>query len=1211
MFILHLSDIHIRTGDIIKCRYTEYYDVFSKLIAHIKNVYKKSDLICVITGDIFHHKNKIEASGIILFKFLLTELCNHCSHVYLIRGNHDYKQECPEEPDLIGSLISHLAHMNLTYFDKSGAYRSLSSPDISFGLQAIQDDMLEEFPTPLETKWKVALFHGQISKKNVNIKGYDIALLGDIHLQQVIGGKCENVQKPQAVSENISLLQKYSFKDTFVMAYAGSMIQQDFSEPILGHGFLIWDLEERVVSCFQIHNNHGFVTIDDCNKVHLRYCDANTWLDIDVCSSVKWFPKNIRVRGASIANAESECMKHGLNVESSSIFNSKSKAVDCLIDLDKDSCAGVIQLCSADNWIKYIKTNPNLNLPCSEWENWLKEPNLTLRAILPSTLSKERTDRISKRIDAYLDGIQRNVVHSLKILSMSWEYILCFKGSNHFDFTQMDKSISILNGKNGTGKTSFLECITIGLFGEGFPSRYNKNYTSSIINNEKPSHSAAYVILDILSNKNVFTIKRTYHTQEEKSKIHAASKDTYIKEKESGVIVAKGKTAVDKWVASHVGTIDSFLMSCMLTQSIDGDFFNLSYSEQKNMLDKSMNLDGHSLMVDLLKEVKLGLSYRFAILQEKNSDSEQPNFDSSLSKLFEKRSILESRRKKYELETFPSNVLTREQALMILEENVIDDTCIDDNVSIEEAEFILKKLSKYKFESIGKPLKSVEDALYDYEISEHLDASVIRNQDPLNHETSLEEHMLCMPPKPKYSGEIDLEYNEKRFQELQYINNFPFDEKRYLELNTKDLKPIQEEIERPNFIKKEWTNEMFDKLSDEVDYDFSDESIDELTKYRDSLVKKLGKRQEAEKGLIVANDVIKTYHHYPFNPECSACKSAPWKVHLNEHIESKNKHEKILHKIGNVNEIESEIKTIDVQIKKLRELNHMKPALDYIAHCEYKEFNKLKTKKEFIQLKYLKEKAEWDLWNQKYSDLIHQKILKHGTFEENAKILAYWKHFYETIHKRLLYNSRIELAKKSLVFHEIKQIDKEIFDTSIDIARIEMHQKFESEKEAVLKERQDISLKITTLESILNALSNYQTWIYKDQILPLICKSVNDILDVMQLEKHLRLNCKFYVDGNSMDWFLGCAPISRASGFQKFICSLGMRIALSRIGASEIRNKQLFLDEGFTACDTENLQKVPDFLRGLLFIYDSVLLVSHLEELKDNVDRCFDVLKKK
>jgi exonuclease SbcC len=79
-------------------------------------------------------------------------------------------------------------------------------------------------------------------------------------------------------------------------------------------------------------------------------------------------------------------------------------------------------------------------------------------------------------------------------------------------------------------------------------------------------------------------------------------------------------------------------------------------------------------------------------------------------------------------------------------------------------------------------------------------------------------------------------------------------------------------------------------------------------------------------------------------------------------------------------------------------------------------------------------------------------------------------------------------------------------------------------------------------------------------------------------------------------------PMEKASGFQRFLCGLAVRIALGGIGAAGTKPKQLFLDEGFTSCDQTNLAKVPDMLKTLLQLYDGIVLVTHLEELKDGGD---------
>ena len=63
-----------------------------------------------------------------------------------------------------------------------------------------------------------------------------------------------------------------------------------------------------------------------------------------------------------------------------------------------------------------------------------------------------------------------------------------------------------------------------------------------------------------------------------------------------------------------------------------------------------------------------------------------------------------------------------------------------------------------------------------------------------------------------------------------------------------------------------------------------------------------------------------------------------------------------------------------------------------------------------------------------------------------------------------------------------------------------------------------------------------------------------------------------------------------------------MRVSINQIGLNRVCFKELFIDEGFTACDVDNLEKVPDFLRGLLKFYDNIYLATHLEELKAFAD---------
>jgi len=137
--IIHLSDLHIRTGDIEHSRFKEYENVFNqfiqdiKLLPHISN----NSTILLLAGDIFEHKNRIESPGIRLFYSFLGKLSN-IAPVYIIQGNHDFRQDQPDSPDLLSSLLLNNENENICYMDQTGIYLA---GDIGFGLVSVKDTL--------------------------------------------------------------------------------------------------------------------------------------------------------------------------------------------------------------------------------------------------------------------------------------------------------------------------------------------------------------------------------------------------------------------------------------------------------------------------------------------------------------------------------------------------------------------------------------------------------------------------------------------------------------------------------------------------------------------------------------------------------------------------------------------------------------------------------------------------------------------------------------------------------------------------------------------------------------------------------------------------------------------------------------------------------------------------------------------------------------
>jgi DNA repair exonuclease SbcCD ATPase subunit/3',5'-cyclic AMP phosphodiesterase CpdA len=100
------------------------------------------------------------------------------------------------------------------------------------------------------------------------------------------------------------------------------------------------------------------------------------------------------------------------------------------------------------------------------------------------------------------------------------------------------------------------------------------------------------------------------------------------------------------------------------------------------------------------------------------------------------------------------------------------------------------------------------------------------------------------------------------------------------------------------------------------------------------------------------------------------------------------------------------------------------------------------------------------------------------------------------------------------------------------------------------------------------------------------------------------------VNANVMDVYLEDSHSKRiielASGMEKMISSLAIRVALINL-SSLPRSDMFIVDEGWGSLDAENLQKVSSFLAGLRCYFKTILLISHIQEVKEAADFILEV----
>jgi DNA repair exonuclease SbcCD ATPase subunit len=201
-----------------------------------------------------------------------------------------------------------------------------------------------------------------------------------------------------------------------------------------------------------------------------------------------------------------------------------------------------------------------------------------------------------------------------------------------------------------------------------------------------------------------------------------------------------------------------------------------------------------------------------------------------------------------------------------------------------------------------------------------------------------------------------------------------------------------------------------------------------------------------------------------------------------------------------------------------------------------------------------------------------------------------------------------ELRKQAIEAIALLDREKGAIETGVELQRIKDKlaegdlQVEELEKWKTIKK--DIDDVIGCISHLSSKLEGFVSHLYTNTIIPNVTRLSNEIIHLV--DSTLVLDGSVSGDGKRIDWTISREdgarpPIETASGFQRFIAGLAVRIALGWAGLGVgAAGKQLFLDEGFTSCDSTNLSKVPNFLLSLLNIYDGILLVTHLEELKES-----------
>lgn len=1152
--IIHLADIHIRIGN----RESEYISVLNQFCEDISKLY--DPYLIVISGDLFHNKGRLDSiSGRLIFSWI-NRLLKHTS-IILICGNHDYRQDIPNDIDMLEMLVTPymLSHDNssnqhyIHYLKTSGLYRW---NNIVFGCLSIKDclrpyhsnasvhvDSIPNYPTPVPGFINIALFHGTIgtSVREYSLdlfKGYDIAMLGDNHKQQI---HPSTSQYP-------------------AWGYPGSLIQQDFGESLLGHGYIDWDLHRRTGTLNHVKNDTGFITV--------RVSDGSVFLDGERESSdFNQLPVDELLQHAGCKCPRVRIISCDENDDIPSDIN-KILNVDRIDHIRKisipithtDNEDDLHEYISRDYWYKYVCHD---RWGDSTYHSFFKDVIHQNQCLIPHAISDILPSVIArnKKIDRLIRTDIPPISKELQLSYMEWKYLFCYHGeTNWVDFESAHGHIVLLNGVNASGKSAMLDILFLALFGETTPSRreYNGNTMSSkIINDSKPRGETAYTRLRIQINSTdscKYEIYRGFAHQTGKQRDHqlfAKSCVIYqyeIEDFSSKTIVAEGPKSVQTWIQHNIGSAEDYLISGgIICQSDTVNFFSLKPVDQRCLLEKTMRFDTITSFETMLSESVNGHKYISNELDayisgldvhKINEDCDAHNAQNIIDKIRNRPIIIQGN-------------LIEDRHVVILEKMSEPDPI---NLDDTELQKIVDAMTLD--ELLNLTCKQVKCHCEDLGLKCHNSISTNISTDTFDFDTLSSDRRSILDRIINEFKGANLSRSNLINTRCDYIDLGILDPSLYKTIDT----PIIDYTIRPVFDQSavnEWRNRL-----DEFE---SLESIGSLLE--------LDERKQVLQNRIKYRDLYIEYQkldEIEINTSCPVCTKNPI---YGQKIAIKLKLQKFKEQVlicdKRYLKYQKELHTIDQKLQDLR----------------------------YVQSKQAEITSERQAWQTAENACAKLKILNLYVNSCPARLNRY----------KLNNMKQLRLNEiQSTLRRTLSQNNAEIQTLQRKYMKYQLMTELKDKLEIASAYKQQIKTNLNGVKELQRRFADLKQHLYDDIVLPKLQAFVNQFIHVV--DPHLRI--KLVSSQSRIKYMIGPQgerSMDNASGYQRFMIGLGMRIALTKLSkindGSCAWSRHLMIDEGFVACDAANIQKACDVLKHLIkYGYTFVWLMSHLDNIRETAN---------
>lgn len=1208
--IFHISDIHIRLFH----RQKEYDHVFQKFYAYVSN-FSKGNHIIVITGDILHSKNELSPECC----QQTLDFLQNCAALYptlFILGNHDCLLNNLDRIDSLSSILYERTIQDLYFLRSSDVYLF---DNIAFYVDSLIDDLSPFVQTAPPNAVKIALYHGQIDgwinashfrspvgEKTIHdFPNMDFVLLGDIHKYQHM---------------------------TPTMAYAGSLISQNFGEFDEEHGVLVWDIQNRT-SHFVILENpfrHLQLFARKPTSFVLDHSEFSTQnLPLPSHAKVKVF--------SNLSNVENK----------ETITNLKSNFPKCQFHLHTSVPPDEHE---KDNLVHPLYNDQQIVADYIAQQN-IPEND---KAHILQTISTQWME----------SSLQQNFTWEL--LKVSFSNMFAFGPNNVIEFPTKQSTIVGIFGPNSHGKSTIIEIITVLLFGKITRFVHGSTTPKEIINF---SCDKANGSIEFRLGKDHYVIEKHF-SRTKSQKIKVTEKFFRFTHDEKIELTDEQRKKTDKFIQEIIGKYDIFAYTNLFLQQKEKSFRDFSPVEKKKFL---FEIFGYLFFESFEKITKEKIKHQKILennLYEKLNDQSHETFETQQRIIQNQASLLDI--------DIQQRIETRDSLDMHLKELYCKlqtpiQSLQQSSSPFSPSRFLenhtrrqnqIKTLEQEK-EAMTKMLHTIESLGILTQHEQFKTFPLYQKYSPLF--PSNQENTWI-----SFSEKIQIHEKTHEIQEtlkklstqieslpLLYVDMdcvYASAQEYYHDTKQKNfdksslecfLKTIQKKYEH----NRQRLHQTITMHPPQEDHIFEAQSL-------------LTQISAEQKTIAELTMILSDFLQMKINPDCSACQNNPYKLKKQKCLSQKTKIERtILKQQNRLNEIfqqysissdlsfAQKMERLQTQRKEYQKQEQEKQLRKDENEKLHQHVYKVKNTIALLENKNI-QKTKEKLLQQRA--LAEHKLGKLLFLSENKIVLdvlnQQWKQFHRINDREVFFHFESHEIKRQRLESRITEIQKEDANEKNDFeikAKLwETDKKIflkikvmEEDKDNNNKTLQSLQAKYhetkTTLELLLH---NFSIWKNDYDSLQQITNDIRlqmnilKIIDKDGLPLHL-LKQKMSVLQDNVNAFcqpflprtircrivqnnieIGCeTPLqdtlcNYVGGMESFIIDIAFKMAFAKL--SMVPKSNFFIiDEGISVLDKEHLHNIDHFFAFLSSITQNILLISHIPQIKDYVDSSITIKK--